>query len=84
MIQIYIEVLLASLISRNLEVKVVDGGKCTQAVVTQPEVWVLSFCRHVKGKQEAVTVNPLWQALKNARDQKHMPIFNWTNLLNCM
>jgi hypothetical protein len=74
----------ARLDDRNLEVKVVDSGKCTQAVITQPEVWIFSFCSHVNSKQEAVTVNPLWQALENTRDQKHMPVFNWTNLLNFM
>ena len=62
--------------------KVIDSGKCTQAVVTQSEVRVSSFCCHVKSKQEALPVNPLRQAFKNRRDEKYVTIFNRTNLMN--
>lgn len=65
----------------NLEMKVVDCSKCTQAVVTQSEVRVSSFCCHVKSKQETHPVDPLRQAFKNPRDQKYMTILNRTNLL---
>lgn len=64
----------------NLEVKMVDGCKCTQAIVTQPEVGVSGFCSHVERKQEAILVNPLRQAFKNPRDQQDMSILNRTNL----
>lgn len=65
----------------NLEVKVVDGGKCTQAVVSQTEIWIPCFHSHVKRKQKAFSVNPLRQALKDPWDKKHMPIFDRANLL---
>ena len=67
---------------KDLEVKMVDGSKCAQAIITKSEVWTTCFCCHVKRKQEALAVNSLGQALKNARNQKHMPIFNRTNLLH--
>lgn len=61
--------------------KVVDGSKSTKTIVTHTEIRTPRFRCHVKCKQEAFTVNPLWQALKNSRDQKDMPIFNRTDLL---
>lgn len=65
----------------NLKVKMVNGGKCTQAVVTQSEVWISCFISHVKREQEALSVNPLRQALEDLRDKKHMTILNRANLL---
>lgn len=33
---------------RNLEMEMVDGSKCTKAVVAQAEVGIPSFCSHMK------------------------------------
>ena len=52
----------------NLEVKMVNGCKSTQAIVTQSEVWIPSFSCHVKCKQEAITINPLRQAIQDTWD----------------
>lgn len=62
--------------------EVINGSKCTQAIVTQPEIWIPCFCSQVKCKQEAFMVNTLRQALKDSGDQQYMSIFNWADLLN--
>ena len=64
-----------------LKVKMVDSGKSTQAVVTESEVRISSFGSHVKCKQKAFVIDPLRQAVKNTRNQQHVTILDWTNLL---
>ena len=57
------------LIVQYLEMKMVNGGKSTQAVITQTEIWISSFGCHVKCKQEALVINFLGQTLENPGNQ---------------
>lgn len=58
----------------------INSGKCTQAIISEPEIRAPSFDSHMEGKQEILWVNSLRQAIEHTGNEQHMTILNWAHL----